>query len=472
VLAVGLSVLLAMSLVVTAGASSHREAPMITEDPVADNTDVYAFVAPDAPDDVTFISNWIPFEEPAGGPNFHKFGNDVLYTINIDNDGDAVADIVYEYRFRTLTRNPDTFLYNTGPITSLDDDTWNRPQLYTVTKVEDGDRTVLGRDLFTTPANVGPRSTPDYEALVDEALAQGELSDGSRVFAGPRDEAFPVDLGSIFDLLGLRPFNEAHIIPLDAADGVNTTDGYNVHSIAMQVPMDDVVADDPVIGVWSETYRNKVRVYTGNDGANLRHAGPWVQVSRLGNPLVNEVVIPLEDKDNFNASKPADDGQFLEYVQDTDLDNLVADLYGPSGAFDCFPDVDEPRDDLVSIFLTGIDGLNQPEDVTPSEQLRLNTAIEPTPYGEQERLGVLNGSFPDDADLAGFPNGRRPIDDVVDIELQAIVGASPLGACADESPNNQLGDGVDFNADKGYLETFPYLPTPHSGYESQTDNGS
>lgn len=466
-IAAGLSLALVLSLLVGANASSHREAPLIAEDPVADNTDTYAFVAPDAPDAVTFIANWIPFEEPAGGPNFHQFGNDVLYTINVDNDGDAVANIVYEFTFRTLTRNPDTFLYNTGPINSLDDPDWNRPQLYTVTKVENGSRTMIGEDLRTPPANVGPRSTPNYQGLVTEAIAAGTLTGGGKVFAGPRDEAFQVDLGSIFDLLGLRPFNQAHDIKLPTADGVNTTDGYNVHSIALQVPKTEVVDDDDVIGVWSETYRRKTRVFLGNDGAKPRHAGPWVQVSRLGNPLVNEVIIPLADKDNFNASKPADDAQFLDYVQNTTLDNTVAALYTPGGGFTCFPEVDAARDDLVTIFLTGIPDLNQPANVVGSEQLRLNTAIAPTPYGQQKRLGVLNGTFPKDADLAGHPNGRRPIDDTVDIALQAVAGATPLGDCPDASPNNALGDGVDSNDDVALPEDFPYLPMPHSGYESQ-----
>src|SRR5262249_44839438 len=198
-------------------ASSHREAPLISSDPLADNTDVYAFVSPDAQDTVTLIANWIPLEAPAGGPNFYKFGDDVLYRINIDNDGDANDDIVYEFRFKTHVRHPETFLYNTGPITSLDDDTFNVRQSYSVTRYDRHGRTVLGEELATPPVNVGQRSTPGYGNLADAAIYT--LSDGSKVFAGQRDDPFFVDLGSVFDLLGLRPFNPFHRFPLPAAPG-------------------------------------------------------------------------------------------------------------------------------------------------------------------------------------------------------------------------------------------------------------
>lgn len=468
---------------VGAGASSHREAPLITEDPVADNTDVYAFVPPNAPDNVALIANWIPLEEPASGPNFHKFGDDVLYTINVDNDGDAVEDIIFEFRFRTEVVNDGLPLYNAAPITFEDGEYagWNIPQTMTVTRVDVGNkgngkgkgnatsRTVLGQDLVTPPVNVGPRSTPDYAELADNAIH--ELDGGVKVFAGQRDEIFPVDLGSVFDLLGLRPFNELHAIPLETEEGVDTTSGFNVHSIAIELPKELLTSgDEDVIGVWSDTYRRKVRTFAGNEGDRLQHKGPWVQVSRLGNPLVNEVVIPLRDKDRFNASDPADDGQFLDYVQNTFLDDLVVQLYGEgvNEAFDgdfCFPDPTSQRDDLVAIFLTGLEGLNQPAGVTPSEQLRLNTSIPPTDYDDQMDLGVLDGQ------LDGFPNGRRPIDDVLDISLQAIAGAA--GDCAGEQL--PLGDGVAVNGDEGepeLLEEFPYLPAPHQGYDHLHDHTS
>ncbi|MFP5299537.1 MAG: DUF4331 domain-containing protein, partial [Actinomycetota bacterium] len=222
---------LTLASVIPTNASSHREAPLITEDPVADNTDVYAFVSPDRTDTVTLIANWIPFQEPAGGPNFYNFGEDVLYQIHVDNDGDAEPDVTYEWRFDTQIQNPNTFLYNTGPITSLDDPDFNYRQYYTLSAVRDGVRSQLGSGLPVPPNNIGPRSTPNYEALADAAIVD---LDGVRTFAGQRDEGFYVDVGSAFDLLGLRPFNAAHVIPLEAAPGVDGTGGFNVHTIAIQ----------------------------------------------------------------------------------------------------------------------------------------------------------------------------------------------------------------------------------------------
>jgi hypothetical protein len=455
-LALGLGAALLLALLVPVGASSHREAPLITEDPVADNTDVYAFVDPVDPDKVTLIANWIPLEEPAGGPNFFKFGDDVLYEINIDNNGDAVDDIVYEFRFRTTLRNPNTFLYNTGPITSLDDPDWNIVQTYTVSEMRAGRRTVLGQNLLSPPVNIGPRSTPDYESLA--AAAVHRVRRGIEVFAGQRDEVFPVDLGSIFDLGGLRPFNAAHLIPLPPEPGIDTTTGFNVHTIAMRIPKSQLVRGDAVIGIRSTTYRRASRVFEGGDGANLVHSGPWVQVSRLGMPLVNEVVIPLGMKDRFNASAPADDVQFLDFVVDPELGRLIPVLY---------PGVEvpqAPRNDLVTIFLTGIPGINQPSGVTPSEMLRLNTSIA----------------------TSGFPNGRTLQDDVVDVALRVVAGifcesasGDPADGCSGFSadspfnrpPNNALADGASGN-DLPFLADFPYMPTPHQGYDHVHDHSN
>ena len=476
----GLAALLALSLLGPVGASSHREAPLITEDPVADNTDLYAFVSPDAPDTVTLIANWIPFQEPAGGPNFYNFGEDVLYEVNIDNDGDAVEDVTYEWRFTSTFTNPNTFLYNTNTIDSLDDADWNYRQTYTLSVVKDGVRTVLGAGLPVPPNNVGPRSTPNYDALADAAIV--ELGNGITSFAGQRDEAFPVDLGSIFDLGGLRPLNEAHLAPLPAEPGKDATAGFNVHSVALQVPTEELVAgDDPVIGVWSSTYRRKTRVFAGGNSATPVHAGPFTQVSRLGMPLVNEVVIPIGLKDTFNTLEPSQDaaalsqpeddrGVTIPLVQDPELARLIPVLYPaafPDGAADLPP---VPRNDLVAIFLTGIDfadfgapelgNLNKPANLTlPGEMIRLNTAVPPTPFAEQSRLGLLGG------DLDGFPNGRRLIDDVVDIELRALAGGTPLTPSFNVEPNNILGDGVDFN-DVELLPTFPYIPAPFDGYSN------
>src|SRR6266567_5071944 len=261
--------------------TSHREAPKISKDPVADNTDLYAFVSPDKPDTVTMLANYVPLEEPAGGPNFNAFGDDVLYEIIIDNNGDGIEDITYQFRFKTKIGNPDTFLYNTGPISSLSDSSWNVKQSYSVTKVlgprRGGNSTVLGNNLPTPPVNIGPRSTPNYTDLADAAI--NALNDGSTVFGGQRDEAFYVDLGSIFDLATLRPFQNLHLIPTSSAPGVDTTKGFNVHTIAIQVSKKQLTRDGSnptgvgdarsVIGVWGAASRRKVGIRLG-ESADVR----------------------------------------------------------------------------------------------------------------------------------------------------------------------------------------------------------
>ena len=455
-----LALVASLSAIAPSGASSHREAPLISEDPVADNTDTYAFVSPDRPDTVTFVANWIPLEEPAGGPNFNKFGDDVKYTINVDNNGDAADDVVYEFRFRTRIQNRNTFLYNTGPITSLDDPDFNVRQSYSVAKVKNGRRSVVASGLATPPVNIGPRSTPNYEALAKAAVHN--LNDGSKVFAGQRDDPFFVDLGSAFDLLGLRPLNQAHLVKLPTANGVDGVGGYNTHSVVLQVPVKDLTADgkplelgarDPnaVIGVYSTSQRRQVRVLSAS-GNQPSSDGPWVQVSRLGMPLVNEVVIPLGKKDRFNASDPQDDAQFGTFVADPEPSRLIPVLY---------PGVKvppAPRNDIVAIFLTGIPGLNQPPKVKPAELIRLNMGVPPTPLDKQDPLGLLAGQ------TDGFPNGRRLVDDVTDIELRALAGGTPFTPAFNISPNNILTDGVQAN-DKPFLSSFPYVATPHQGYD-------
>jgi hypothetical protein len=457
---------LVFGLVFLAFASSHREAPLISADPLADNTDVYAFVSPDAPQTVTLIANWIPLEAPGGGPNFYKFGDDVRYRINIDNDGDANDDIVYEFRFKTAIRNQNTFLYNTGPIASLDDPNFNMRQSYSVTRIDRRGRTLLGSKLATPPVNVGLRSTPNYETLANAAIHT--LADGSKVFAGQRDDPFFVDLGSVFDLLGLRPFNAAHLIPLAPAPGVDGLKGLNTHMIALQVDKslltrDGSAALDPantnsIIGVYSTTLRRRISIEDDDQGEDDDHGKDhgrsgerqWVQVSRLGMPLVNEVVIPLGLKDRFNASDPVNDGQFASFVLNPEPARLIPVLY---------PGVKvppAPRNDLAAIFLTGIPGLNRPARVTPSEMIRLNMAIPPSV--SPNPLGLLAGQ------LDGFPNGRRLGDDVVDIEIRALAGGTPFTPAFNVSPNNQLGDGVNQN-DKSFLSSFPYVAHPFAGYE-------
>jgi hypothetical protein len=441
----------------SAVASSHREAPVIADDPAADNTDLYAFRSPDRPDTVTFVANYIPLEEPAGGPNFAKFDDSVLYEINVDNDGDAEEDISYQFRFQTTVGNGDTFLYNTGPVTSLDDPDLNVRQTYTVTRVTGRGRrneTVLGSGIPTPPVNIGPRSTPSYDALA--AAAVRDLG-GTKVFAGQRDDPFFVDLGSVFDLAGLRPFNPFHVIPLGAAPGVDGVAGFNTHSIVIQVPIADLVKiPNTTIGVYASASRQQLRILRPN-GMNDSF-GPWVQVSRLGNPLINEVVIPLKNKDRWNRSDPADDAQFASSYTDPEVPALVNLLYP------ALPDAPTTgRGDLVAVLLTGVPGLNFTGE-RKADLLRLNTSIAPSgPVGSGNRLGVLAGQF------AGYPNGRRLEDDVTDIEVRALacgygdILAGALGLC-NLSPNNVLGDGVDAN-EKPFLTTFPYVAAPHQGYD-------
>jgi hypothetical protein len=450
-----------LSALLPSGASSHREAPVISEDPAADNTDTYAFVSPDRPDTVTLAANWVPLEEPAGGPNFNKFGDDVRYRIYVDSDGDAIQDVTYEWRFHSTVRNPNSFLYNTGQVTSLDDPDLNIRQTYSVARISHGKRTVLASGLPVAPANIGPRSTPNYQQLAAAAVRK---AGGATLFAGPRDDAFFVDLGSVFDLLGLRPLNQAHAIKLPTDNGRDGVGGYNTHTIAIQVPIKDLTSDgkglsgpkdpDAVIGVWATSERQQFRVLPKSGGTPVSN-GKWVQVSRLGMPLVNEVVIPLGQKDRFNASRPRDDAQFGKFVLDPEPARLIPGLY---------PGVKvppAPRNDLAAIFLTGIPGLNQPANVRPAEVIRLNMGIKPTPVGQQNRLGLLAGQ------QDGFPNGRRLIDDVVDIELRALAGGTPFTPDFNKAPNNALTDGVDRNDRNNgvFMTQFPYLNTPHQGYD-------
>jgi hypothetical protein len=402
------------------GASSHREAPLIAADPQADNTDVYAFVSPDAPSKVTIISNFIPFEEPAGGPNFYQFGTGVRYDVQIDNNADAHADIVYRFTFQNHVRNPDTFLYNTGPVTSLDDPDLNMYQTYDVQRISGGSTKTIVNNAVAVPSRVGTASMPDYSDLRDEGIVSAGKS---KVFAGQADDPFFADL-RVFNLLYGGDLSET---------GNDTLEGYNVNALALQVPKarlakNSDAGSNPIVGIWSTASR---RAPGGN----------WVQVSRLGNPLVNEVVIPSGKKDLWNASKPSNDAQFLPYVQDPEVARLIDAIYG-------IPAPATPRDDLVSVFLTGVPGLNKPPHVVPSEELRLNMSIAPCTSG-CSTLGVIGG------DNAGFPNGRRLSDDVLDASLQVVEGVLV-------GQDTGLGDGVDAN-DESFGHSFPYLSLPHSG---------
>ncbi len=457
--------------------SSHREAPEISKDPVADNTDVYAFVSPNRPDTVTFIANYIPLEGPAGGPNFYEFGNDVLYEIHIDNDGDAEDEITYQFRFSTKIRNENTFLYNTGPITSLDSPNWNRPQFYSVTRVDgDGKATVLAENLTCPPCNVGVRSTPNYAALAQAAVHT--IGDGIKVFAGQRREGFYVDLGSVFDLAALRPFQSLHLIhPPNNAPGVDAIKAVNVHSIAIQVPKKQLTKDgstptDPksatsVIGMYASASRRRARVYGGSDEASW-DTGPWVQVSRLGNPLFNEVLVPMSKKDLWNAVEPKEDAQFLKGVQHPELAALLPVLYpGVFPNLDAFNKSGGTRDDLVAILLTGIPAGVVPgfpgnfTTSTPSDFLRLNMAIPPS--NNPNILGVVAG------DIAGFPNGRRVFDDVTTVEIRAVAGVTLPLVKPSFTPDGAASLVTDIqNPDLTgrYINDFPYLGVPLDGYDT------
>jgi hypothetical protein len=449
--------------------SSHREAPEISKDPVADSTDVYAFVSPDNPDTVTLIANYIPLQGPAGGPNFYEFGDDVLYGIHIDNNGDGQADISYEFRFNTTVRDPDTFLYNVGPIESLDSPNWNRVQTYSVS----GPSGTLGSGLACPPCNIGPLSTPDYPGLA--AAAVHSLGGGISVFAGQRAEAFYVDLGAIFDLGDLRPFENLHAqYGLNAfsgpAAGVNATNHLNVHSIAIQVPISAVtIKGHPTIGVWTTASRQRVTLWDADRGENV-NSGPFRQVSRLGNPLINEVVIALGDKDRWNSLPPAGDKQFAHYYTQPGLAALLPGLY--PGVFPNLAALvasGKARADLEAILLTGIPsglipGFTNLTGSVLADMLRLNTAIAPTPADKQSIYGLVGG------DAGGFPNGRRITDDVVAIELRAIAGA--VYALVDKSftPDaaaDKLTDGLTpASVSAPPLSRFPYLGVPYSGFDN------
>jgi hypothetical protein len=458
--------------------SSHREAPAISQDPVADNADTYAFVSPDDPSTVTIITNYVPLEGPPGGPNFFEFGDDVLYSIFIDNDGDTFPDITYQFRFNTTLQNPDTFLYNTGPIGSLTDPNWNKRQHYSVHVIHshhrdnherDGLGDLLGDNLACPPCNIGPRSTPNYDDLA--AAAVHHIARETTVFAGQRNDGFFVDLGAIFDLGDIRELNMAHLIPMAAGTSVDPLKTMNIHTIAIKVPIrrltrDGSVPSDPasalsVLGIWGGASRRKVQV---RDGHSVKQSGPWVQVSRLGNPLFNEVIVPIGDKDRWNAVDPSDDSGFEQYVNQPELAKLLPVLY--PGAFPNLAAYSKNRADLHAILLTGIPGGIVPgfQNFTgpkPADMLRLNVAIPPT-NSNPNALGVVGG------DLAGYPNGRRVFDDVVSIELKAVAGATiPLvdpsytvdGAVG--AVSSYLAPGAD-----RYQASFPYLGTPHDGYHT------
>jgi Domain of unknown function (DUF4331) len=408
-----------------AQASSHREAPLISEDPSADNTDTYAFRSPDRPDTVTIISNYIPGEDPAAGPNWYTFSPSARYVIYADKNGDGKPDVTWRFRFKN--RAPVAFLQNTQ-------------QEYTATRVEGKSSRVIGSGLLTPPDNIGPRSTPNYHAL---ALAGvHDLSDGAKVFAGQRDDGFFGDIGAAFDLVAIRNGTGA------TGGGKDFFAGYAVHAISLQVPLSQLDnGGNHIVGIWSATDRPKVSVTVKGKKAGRKTT--WVQVSRLGNPLINELLIPTQLKDKWNAVGPDKDKQFEQYYSSPILAKLLNQLYPQFGPFK-----ETDRTDLVPVLLTGLKepNLNFTGD-TRADEIRLNLAIAPTAaVGKGNRLGVLGG------DLAGWPNGRRLEDDVIDIAERAVGGVL-IGHSL------PLGDGVDAN-DVAYMATFPYQADPFSGYDN------
>jgi hypothetical protein len=445
-------------------ASSHREAPLIAADPAVDNTDVYAFVNPDQPDSVTFVANWFGLQEPNGGPTFYPWATDANYDINIDTDGNAKPDVGYRLTFHTDDRRGnDTFLYNNGPVTSLDDENLLFRQYYTLSVSKGGGWTKLLQGQIA-PSQLGAASIPDYATLRDQAIK--DVPGGGKVYVGAAEDPFFADL-RVFDLLYGGDLSEV---------GQDTLAGTNVNTWVLHVPLSEVTANgdprrNPVIGVWSDTERRTLQLAPGMATA----VGEPVQVSRLGNPLVNEVVLPAGLKDAFNGLAPVKDATIPDVVKrvtDPEVAKLLDGIYG-------VPAPPTPRNDLVEIFLTGIakdaptlDGspapiqadLNShvlnadtdPARFQPSEMLRLNTSIPPT--AQPNRLGVLGG------DLQGFPNGRRLTDDVVDIEVQAVAGAAQSGTLVDALA---AGDAVDAN-DIAFLDRFPYVALP--GNETRADS--
>ena len=464
----------------TSSASSHREAPYTATDPAVDNTDTYAFVSPDKPDTATLIANWAPFSEPAGGPNFYPWASDARYNLNIDNNGDAKADLIYRWTFKDVDKrgaNGGTFLYNNGPVTSLTDENLLFRQTYTLTKINVDRsgahtmRTVL-RDIPVAPSNVGQVSIPSYAKLRQQAVAAGAYASGtSRSYVGQADDSFFLDL-RIFDLLyGGKATPKGFV-----ESGNDTLSNYNVNTIALQVPKTDLsdgpVWKNPVVGVWSTTERASVRTLALTNAAPSTSASRssdtvaapgddarWVQVSRLGAPLVNEVVVPANLKDFFNRSTPDKDAQFLAKVTNPEVPQLIEGIYGVpnpnrlAGA--------QQRPDLVQAFLTGVPKLNATAlnannaSPAPAEYLRLNLGIAPS--ANPKRLGAVAG------DPAGFPNGRRLSDDVVDAALQVLEGVLiPNQNPRVKAAVKGLGDGVDRN-DRAFLRSFPYVADPNSG---------
>jgi len=458
-------------------ASSHREAPFITSMPKVDGSDFYMFRSYETgrEDNITLIANYYPLQAAYGGPNYFDMENDALYQIHIDNNGDAIEDITYSFRFQDVVNDlalningsqvsvPLKNIGAIGPDTTDTDNVYVR-QTYTVDQIlgdrRSGGATALvnaenGSDTFRKPMdNIGNKSISNYPAYADAHIYNMTIpgcSEPGKVFVGQREDPFSVNLGEIFDLVNTNPLG-----PVDGES--NVIDGTNVLSIALEVPTTCLTqGSEDVIGAWTTASIRQARVINPfpdaeNNKAAAVKGGAWTQVSRLGMPLVNEVVIGLKDKDRFNASEPKDDTQFATYVTNPTMPALLEILYpGTAVAPNLYP-----RTDLVEAFLTGLNGLNQPANVVGSEMLRLNTNTPAIPALNQSNLGALG------SDAAGFPNGRRPGDDVVDIVLRVAMGA--LITDSTIAPNNTapLTDGATIDATE-FSNEFPYILAPTAG---------
>jgi hypothetical protein len=455
-LALALPAALAAVLVAVAMSigSSHREAPNTALDPTADDTDVYAFTAADAPKALTVVADWIPFEDPAGGPNFFRFDDRAHYYVNVDNTGDGKHDIRYEFKFKTKIRNKNSFLYALPGVQSFRDPKLNVVQTYRITREtynRKGKKTgekVIAKNLPVAPNNAGPKTFPNYGKVANQAIRS--LKGGGKVFAGQRDDPFFVDLGMTFDDINFRPGTGTG----NMGGGKDDLAGYNTHSIVLQLPESQVTrnhkavasakAKNAVVGVWSSTERRRLQL----TAASRKHRNRFTQVSRLGNPLVNEVVIPLGKKDKFNRTRPASDAaNYGQYVLNPELAAVMNALFHIGAP-------EHNRTDIVQAVLQGIPGLNQvqgkgaKEPAVDTLKVNLGTPVTPTP----NRFAVLAG------DNQGYPNGRRLTDDVVDIDLRVFAGFLKGNKVA-------LGDGVDRN-DVPFLKAFPYVAPPHPGYDS------
>lgn len=431
-LVLALSLCAALFLGTSTGfASSHREAPMISQDPAADQTDLYAWMS--TKDTLVLAGNYYPLSGAGAGPNYYRFGDGVVYAFHIDTNGDAMEDVTYAFQFQTKVKNGATFLFNTKPLSTLSDanviQTWTAYKItgkFTGATSQWNAKNIVATGTVATPV-IGGKSQPDYAKLAKEAIS--DAGSKGKFFAGPRDDSFFVDL-NVFDLLNLGA-------------GFDSLKGANVQSIVFELPVSSVVSKtDPVVGVWGATYRWQRSVIRGAGVTAM--GGKLTQVSRLGMPLVNEVVVPLAYKDYFNASHPHADADTKPYA-DVVLKPELASLFGAVLGLKA---PTENRTDLVTVFLTGVPGLNQPKNVRAAEMLRLNTSI--APAATPNRLGVFGG------DTAGFPNGRRLADDVTDIAIQAVAGKLVDGYKVDE----KLGDGVNAN-DVQFMTNFPYMAAPH-----------